>query len=237
MNYDDNLTYLAQDAGDEGYATDSNFLAQLPFWISAGEDRIWRDLDLLNTYVEDNSSSLSANRRLFTLPTDIGTFQVLATVRIVLPGPPIVTLPALAPISREAMDTLYPNDEAIGSPSIPKFWCPLNQLSILVGPAPDQPYQVKLWGTQRPASLSATNSTTFISTWFPDLFHAAQMILVFAWQRQFAPTGDDVAGAINWNLEYERLLKAANIEEGRKRLESVGWSSKLPAPAATPPLA
>lgn len=237
MDYASNIVYLAQDAGDPNYATDPNFLAQLPFWIDAAENRIQRDLDLLNTYVEDDSGSLSANRRLFTLPTSIGTFQVLTTVRIVLPGPPITTLPALSPISREGMDQFYPNDGAVGNPSIPKYWCPLSQTAIMVGPAPDQPYPVKLWGTQRPASLSSTNTTTFITEFFPDLFHAAEMIDVLAWQRQFNPQGDEAAGAKTWDSEYERLLKAADVEESRKRLASSGWGSRQPSATATPPLA
>jgi hypothetical protein len=237
MNYAENLTYLAEDAGSSTYATDPSFLEQLPYWILAGEDRICRDLDLLNTYVEDDTGALSANRRIFILPTGIGTFQVITTVRVILPGPPITTLPALTPISREAMDSFYPDDGATGNPSVPRYWCPNDQLTILVGPGPDQPYPVKLWGTQRPKTLSATNTTTFISTWLPDLFHAAEMRLVMAWQRQFNPQAEEAMGAVTWDGEYERLLKAADVEEMRKRLSSQGWSSRLPNPVATPPLA
>lgn len=237
MNYVDNLTYLAEDAGTSTYATDPSFLEQLPYWILAAEDRICRDLDLLSTYVEDETGLLSANRRTFILPTDIGTFQVLTTVRVVLPGPPIAPQPALTPISREAMDQFYPGDGAVGNPSVPKYWCPNDQLTILVGPAPDQAYQALLWGTQRPKPLSATNTPTFISTWLPDLFHAAEMVGVMAWQRQFSPQADEAQGAISWNAEYERLLKSADVEECRKKLSAQGWSSRQPSAVATPPLA
>jgi len=48
MNYDENLLFLAQDAGAASYAIDPDFLAQLPFWINAAENRIQRDLDLLS---------------------------------------------------------------------------------------------------------------------------------------------------------------------------------------------
>jgi hypothetical protein len=241
MNYTDNITYLAQDAGDPEYATDPSFLAQLPYWIMAGEDRILRDLDLLNTYVTDVSGNLSANRRLFTLPTKVGNFVVLATLRVVLPGPPVTVNPPLTWISKEMMDYMFPGDGAVGSPSVPKYIAPSDQTSVLVGPGPDQNYNVRCWGTQRPVSLNAQASLgslstgTFISNNFPDLFHAAQMIPLYAWQRQFAPSGDQTDGAVNWNTEYERLKEAADVEEMRKRLSSNGWSSRLPSKEATPP--
>lgn len=233
MNYDENLVYLAQDAGDPNYATDANFLAQLPFWIDAAENRIQRDLDLLYTYVEDDTAALSANRRLFTLPTDAGAYQVLVTVRIVTSD----GTKLLAPISREAMDAFWPEDAAVGNPSIPRFWCPLNQLSIMVGPAPDQPYPVKLWGTQRTAPLAADNPETFISVYFPDLMHAAEMCLVLAWQRQFSGAAEEQAGALDWEREYQLLLKSSDVEESRKSLESSGWTTRQPVPNANPPLA
>lgn len=240
MNYTDNLNYLAQNAGDGQYVNDGGFLTQVPFWIMAGEDRILRDLDLLNTYVEDNTGTLSANRRLFTLPTSVGQFVVLATVRIVLAGPPQTTQ-ALAPVSREWMDWTFPGDGAVGNPSIPLYWCPLNQTSILVGPPSDVSRNLKCWGTQRPASLNAQatlgsmSTGTFISNNFPDLFQAAQMIDVMAWQRNFSSSSDENPLAADWIAEYERLKTPALVEEARKRLAANGWSSRLPDPIASPP--
>lgn len=241
MNYDQNLAYLAQDAGDPEYAADPNFLIQLPLWIEMSENRIFRDLDLLNTYTEDDTGFLSANRRLFTLPTDGGIFQVLSTIRVILPGPPISVQPPLQPISREALDSFYPADESVGYPSVPKYWAPFNQLSIMVGPAPDQNYQVKCYGTQYPASLNAqagqgsASSGTYVSNEFPDLFHAAQMCFVSGWQRQFSSMADQPDSAIAWEGVYMDLLKGSDTLEARRRLASIGWSTKQPEPLATPP--
>ncbi len=239
MNYTQNLSALAQYAGQAGYATDPDFMAQYPVFIDSAEQRILRDLDLLNTYVPDDTGTLSANRRTFILPTTVGAFVVLQTIRIVLPGPPAVTMPALDPISKEAMDAFYPGDGAVGNPSIPKVWCPLNQTSVMVGPAPDQPYEVKCWGTQRPLPLYANNVTqmngTFISNFLPDLFLAAQMVACSAWERLFSASSEDPQQPLSWISEYERLMKSAEVEQARIRLSSNGWSTRLPTPTATPP--
>lgn len=241
MNYTDNLNFLAQDAGDPEYAVDPNFLIQLPFWIESAENRILRDLDLLSTYVEDATGRLSQSRRLFPLPTGVGTFQVLSTIRVVLPGPPIVVQPPLEPISREALDAFYPGGGPVGSPSVPKYWAPFDQSQIMVGPPPDQPYQVICYGTQYPASLNTqatlgSGSTgTYISNELPDLFHAAEMWLVCGWQRQFSGMADQADSAVSWENAYQNLLNGTNVLEARRRLASRGWSTAQPEQTATPP--
>lgn len=238
MNYKDNLNYLAQDAGDPAYATDPNFLIQLPFWIESAESRILRDLDILNTYVNDDTGTLSEGRRLFALPTEQGEFQVLSTIRVVLPGPPVTNLPALEPISREAMDSMYPGDGPVGNPSIPRYWAPFDQLQISVGPAPDQAYQVICYGVVYPASLNAQASGpgtgTFISNTYPDLFHAAQMVLLCGWQRQFSGMADQADSAVTWEGAYQKFLQGTNLIEARRRVASVGWSTKQPEAVSSP---
>ena len=51
------------------------------------------------------------------------------------------------------------------------------------------------------------------------------MIDVQFWQRQFGMKADQAQGAIDWNAEYERLFKAANVQELRRFVEAVGWST------------
>ena len=52
----------------------------------------------------------------------------------------------------------------------------VTQNQIVVGPWPDQDYQVEMTGTIRPAALSAANQTTLLTTYFPDLWFAATMV-------------------------------------------------------------
>ena len=48
------------------------FVIDLPNIIDDAELRIYRDLDLLNTIVQDSSSTITAGLRVFTLPSTNG---------------------------------------------------------------------------------------------------------------------------------------------------------------------
>ena len=233
MNWQDNLKAVAQLAGDAAYEQDPDFQAVLPSAITYAENRILRDLDLLATRVEDDTGKCTQNRRQFVLPNGTGTFIVVEVVRLLVGG---VYGAPLLPVSREALDSMWPAEQAPSQPSIPQFWAPVDQATLLLGPPPDQDYGASVFGTMRPASLSPKSAQgTFISTQLPDLFLAAQMCwLVGGWQRKWnAPQGGEAAGS--WDGEYERLKAPALIEEVRKRVTSSGWSARLPNPAATPP--
>lgn len=235
MNYASNLTYLSQYAGDSGYATDADFLAMLPIWIQSAEQRILRDLDLLSTRVNDSTGVLALNSRIFTLPTEIGTFQVVETVSLKMNttggvSGTLFTQPPLTWVSKAALDAMYPDDHAVGNPSIPQWVAPYAENQIIVGPAPAAAYPVTVYGTQDPATLSADNTTTFISTELPDLMLAAEMIDVSAWLRLFSAMSEDPAQAISWTGEYEKLKGQANIEALRLKVQGAGWSYRQPNP-------
>lgn len=233
MNWQENLRFLAQLAGDAAYEDDPDFLAILPQAIQFAENLILRDLDLLSTRVTDNTGRLTQNRRTFILPTDVGTFIVLENLRPIVSG---VYGQPLLPTSRDTIDMLYPSEAAPSNPSIPQFWAPLDQATVLVGPAPDQNYYMACFGTMRPASLSATNAEgTFISTQLPDLFVAAECeFLIGAWQKKWTPQAGDPGSAAGWQQEYQRRMQPSLIEESRKKLMSAGWNAKLPSPIASP---
>lgn len=249
MNFTDNLNTLAEKAGQLAYTSDPDFLTELPRFIDAGEQRICRDLDLLSTRVDDSSGSLSEGRRKFVLPTAIGTFIVVESIRIMIGS---VTQPPLIWLSRDALDFTYPNEGAVGAQSIPRYVAPNDQLSVIVGPAPSQSHPVKAYGTQRPQPLyngatiaagtvtiapgSVAANGSFISTQLPDLFIAAEMIEVSAWMRNFGAMGGEGDQAVSWTARYDSLITPALIEEARKKLQSPGgWGPRQPSPQARPP--
>ena len=133
MNYQENLRALAQLLGDAAYEEDPDFAAILPQAISFAENLILRDLDLLSTVVEDNSGTLTQNRRRFVLPTEQGTFIVTEQI---LPIVDDIQQAPLLPTSRETIDALFPAEQAPSNPSVPQFWAPLDQTSVLVAPPP-----------------------------------------------------------------------------------------------------
>jgi len=238
VNYTENITYLANYAGSASYATDPAFLAQLPIFIESAEQRILRDMDLLSTRVSE-TGALTINQRAFILPNSGGTFNVVETVQLKMDVNGLLdgtqyTQPALQPVSIEFLNATYPDDHAIGAPSIPEYWAPYRENQIVVGRAPGQPYPIVIYGTMDPAPLSVSNTTTFISVNLPDLMLAAEMILVSAWEKQFSAMADVQGQARDWNQEYERLLQAANVQELRRFVESAGWSSWQPNPLNPP---
>lgn len=234
MNWQENLRAVAQLAGDPAYEEDPDFLAIVPQAIRFAEDLILRDLDLLSTVVEDDTGQLTANRRRFILPTDSGTFivteQLLPIVNDVQQAP-------LLPTSRETIDALFPSEIAPSSPSVPQFWAPLDQASVLVAPPPDQNYTMLVRGTMRPASLAPdSDEGTFISTQLGDLFLAAECeFLVGAWLKKWSPQAGDPGSAIGWRQEYKRRKDPALVQEARKKLQAQGFGNRLPSPVATPP--
>lgn len=234
MNWQQNLVAVAQMAGDPSYEQDGDFQAVLPSAIMAAENRILRDLDLLSTRVTDDTGQLTQNRRRFILPTDVGTFIVLEVLRPIVDG---VYGQPLLPASRETIDALFPSEVAPSQPSIPQFWAPIDQATVLVGPPPDADYFMSCFGTQRPATLDPKNTVgTFISGQLSDVFLAAQLCwLTGGWQRNWSPAADDPATAAGWEAEYSRLITPSLIEEARKKLQGSGWSSRLPSPIAAPP--
>jgi hypothetical protein len=234
MNWEENKRTLAQLAGDAAYEEDPDFLAILPAAVTFAENQILRDLDLLSTVVEDNSGTVTQNRRRFILPTSTGTFIVLSQILPIVNG---VQYPPLLPTSPETIDALFPSEIAPSQPSIPQYWAPLDQAAVLVAPPPDANYSMLVRGTMRPASLNPQSSNgTFISTQLVDLFIAAEAsFLIGGWQKNWAPQGQDPTSAMGWMQEYEKRKNPALVEELRKKLQSNGWGSRLPSPVASPP--
>jgi hypothetical protein len=109
--------------------------------------------------------------------------------------------------------------------------------TIIVGPPPDSTYAVEVTGTIRPNPLSAANSTTYLTNYLPDLFLAESLIFGYGYLKDFGAMADDPQGSVSWAQHYKDLWQSANTEEQRKRYAAGAWTSKQPAPLATPPRA
>lgn len=237
MNFAENNTFLSNYAGDLGYTTDPDFQAQLPAFIRAGELRILRDLDLLTTRQTSTSGALTANNRNFVLPTDLGKFQIVETVSLKMSYAQDITgtlfvQPPLLPVSKEFLDAAYPDPHAVGVPSVPIYIAPIDDDVMAVGPAAGLAYPLVVYGVVWPVTLSGTNTETYISVNMPDLFLAAQMIDASLWLRQFGTKADEAQMAVDWNAEYERLLKAMDVVDARSSFMGAQWGTRAPNPVA-----
>lgn len=213
--------------------TDPNFVSNVPSMIEYAELRILRDLDLLVVSGSIEGYFLTVGSRQITIP--MGTMVVSEQINVITPYP--VSDPELGarnpmtPTTKEYLDMVYGDSSVTG---LPEYYVPFNDNLFLVGPFPDANYYVEIVGTVRPAPLSVSNPTTFISQYLPDLFTMASMVYVSGYQRNFGRQSDDPQMAQSYEQQYKILLEGAVKEEVRKKYESVGWSSMDPSPLATP---
>jgi hypothetical protein len=238
------LSYNGSVAGTNSYVdqiatmavvqpTDPAYLTILPQMITYAENRMYRDLDFLFTSVATTAYGLTAGNRQIAVPT--GTFVVPEQINVLVgsSNPDLATRTPLLPTTKEFLDAVY-GSGAVANRGLPQYFCPFDDYTFLVGPYPDQNYACELIGTYRPDSLSATNTTTFISLYLPDLFIMASMIYISAYQRNFGKANDDPQMAVTYESQYQTLLRSAMMEENRKKFEAAAWSSQSPSTAATP---
>ena len=207
-------------------STTSQFQTMLPGMIDYAEQRIYRELDLLNTVTRDSTLSLTSNNRNFALPvTANGIFITVQGINVITPAgnvPETGTRNALQPTTRDFLDTVW---NSPGGAAVPKYFAMIDQTDIIVGPWPDDTYNVEVIGTIRPNPLTQSNSSTFLTQYLPDVFLAASLIFAFGYMRDYGGMSDNPQSAQSWENQYQNLIKSANAEELRKKWAGPGWQS------------
>jgi len=235
LTYSQYVTEIATMAVVE--QTNPAFVEILPQMITYAENRIYRDLDLLQTSTSVTGYAVTAGTRSLSIPE--GTLVVSEQINIITPAgqtdpdASTATRNSCLPTTKEFLDIVY-GSNASANRGLPRYFVPFNDNLFYFGPVPDQNYYVEIVGTRRPDSLSASNTTTFLSLYFPDILIMASMIYVSAYQRNFGRANDDPQMAITYESQYQALLSSAAVEEARKKFEASGWSSQSPSPVATP---
>jgi hypothetical protein len=220
--------------------TDPNFVAILPGMIDYAEQRIYRELDLISTTTRlASTTALSgvnpcvANNRLISFTQ--GTFVVAEQINIITPAsavsPDAGTRNALTPVSKEFMDTVWTSSAGA---TVPIYFAPQDDHTFVVGPWPDAAYPVEVVGKIRPAPLSSGNTTTFLTTYLPDLFVAASMVFASGYMRNFGSQADDPKMSQSWENQYQLLKASADAENMRKKFSGSAWSSMSQPTLATP---
>jgi hypothetical protein len=226
---------LAAGATTDG---DTVLLDYIPQIIDQAEQRCYRDTDLLNTVVRDSSTVCTANSRDFTLPQAFGRFVVVNGINVVTPFGAVTTNGTrnrVTQVSLDVLDNLWNNNTAPLATTVPTYFAMVTDQTLVFGPPPGASFQVEVVGPIRPAPLSATNTTTFLTLYVPDLFFAASMIAVAGFQRDYGAQSDDPKLAMSWEQQYQTALASVNAEEQRRKFASFGWTSASAAPAAAQP--
>jgi len=173
------LSYAGTVAGTNSYidqiatmavvaVNDPAYVTILPQMITYAENRMYRDVDFLFTSVSNTSYSCTIGTRTIVVPA--GTFVVPEQINVITPAgttnPDNGTRVALLPTTKEFLDACYGSGVSANR-GLPKYFAPFDDYTFLLGPYPDAAYRVEIVGTIRPDSLSATNTTTFISLYLP----------------------------------------------------------------------
>lgn len=219
--------------------TNTDFQTVLPAAIDYAEGRIYRELDMIVENVTDSSASTTALTRNFTLPTTVGTFQIVSGVNVITPAstaPDSGTRNALQPVSREFLDMVWPSTTGA---TVPQFFSYFSQATgqpgLIFGPWPDTTYRVEVVGKVIPTPLSATNTTTFLTLYLPELFlMAAQLYFVGPFMKNIGMSSDDPKSTVSLEAQYQALLSSAASWEARKRFSGASWTPKQIEPTAQP---
>ena len=230
INYSTFTTQLATLTAES--TGDPNFVSTLlPGSIDYAEQRIYREADFLSTIVTDFSVTVP-NQPAYTYPTTVGSFLVIEDMNVITPAG-VTSSGACNPLqvaSKQFINIMYPSAMSSASTGVPKFFAPYDNLSCLLGPIPDQAYTIFVTGTQRPAPLSVSNSSTFLTQTLPDLFMAAAMIYASGYMKNFGAQADNAQQAQSWQGQYDKLFASASMEEMRKKYQAQAWQAQVTNP-------
>lgn len=213
---------------------DANFAIELPDIINYAENRIYRDLDFLETRMSQTAAQ-SAGANTLSLSSLTYPIIVLETIRYLSAlgraNPPLTRQ------SKPFMDAVYPTGSTTTSTSGPTDYCMLDQQTVMFGPSWTVPYAYTydVYGTIRPPQLSATNTTTWLASNLPELYVAAAMVRASGYMKNYNAAGaDDPQQPVSWESQYAKLLEGADVEEARRKAQSASWSDQKPLRTSTP---
>jgi hypothetical protein len=241
MNYSDLVKTLADylvplSLQTAGVPTDPDFVIALPEAIGYANNRICRQVDFLEFSTAQSGPAMVVGNRNVDISALVPELVVVEQINVITPpgmAPDSGTRNPLTPIAKPYLDLVY-NSSA--SPGMPKYFSMLNTGSLIVGPFPDMAYGVEVFGTYRPAPISAGTTTTWICDHLPEAFVAACMVRLSGWRKSYdVPGADDPQGAGYWEGQYTKAMDGIDMEESRKSWQAASWSSQQPARASTPP--
>lgn len=204
-------------------STDVNYNTILPRAIEYAEQRMYRELDLMQTFTSATATT-AANNRTIAIP---GSLIVLNSLYIITPAgahkdDANAQRNLLLRTTIDAVNFVWPQGQATGV--LPKYFATQSDVNVVIAPPPDGTYDLEFYGTVRPAPLSSTNTTTILTTYLPDVFLACAMVFFSGYQRDFGSQSDDPQLAQSWETQYQLLKSSAGEEISRAKSQSALWS-------------
>lgn len=226
-------------------STVNDFNNILPRCIEFAEDMMLRDadLDFLQVRTTDATTATTSGSRTLTVAAAV---TVPFTLNLISPAgqtsPEAGTRNPVQRVSIDFLNALYPAASGTGNTGLPKYFAITDNalatsvnLQARLAPTPDGAYQAEWYGQTKPAPLSATNTSNFLTLNVPDLYISASMVFMSGYQRNFGAQADDPKMAVSWTAVYQEQKRGAAIEQARIKAQSAGWTAYAPTPNATPP--
>ena len=170
MTYDELVTNI------RNYTeVDSNVFSNsvINTFITMAENRILRDIDL-DVFKLEVAGSLTSGNRFLTAPSDILTHRYMILTSV---GGDQIFLDFR---DTSFMKEYWPDGSETG---VPKYYSVWDQNTFYVAPTPDASYTVELGYIYRPAQLSSSNTTTWVSVNAPEVLLYACLIQAYSYTK------------------------------------------------------
>lgn len=192
-------------------SNDTNFNNIIKSIINDAELRIYRELDFITARLIDTTATTTVNSKTVTLPSEIIVVESLALINA---GIRVYYLRT----SVDTINMLWPQTSLTQAPTVNQaYYAILNDTTAIIAPTPDNTYTAEITGIQRPTPLSSSNTTTYLTNVYADLFLAACMVFGSGYQQQFTQTAENPAMAMAWEDKYQKAKASAIAEEMRRR--------------------
>lgn len=171
-------------------------------FITMAENRIMRDIDL-DVFKKEVTGTMTSGNKFLTTPTDLLTHRYL-----------LLTSAGGEQIFLDFRDTSFMKEYwADGTDTgVPKYYAVWDQNTFYVAPTPSSNYVVELGYIYRPAQLSSTNNTTWISNNAPEALLYACLIQAYSY------TKGPLEMLNFFEKSYAQALQGLGIEQqGRRR--------------------
>ena len=167
------LTTLTQSIKDWTENDESTFTAEIPFFISNAEERIFKSVDL-DYFRKNVTGTMTSGNKFLEKPSDyLATFSL----SYVKDSANVFLLQKDVNYIQE----FTPNPSTTGSP---RFYSSFDVDTFIIAPTPDSSYAVELHYYYRPASLTTDDSgTTWISTNAPDALLYACLVEAYTFMK------------------------------------------------------
>ena len=171
-------------------------------FITMAENRILRDIDL-DVFKKEVTGTMTTGNKFLSAPTDILTHRYM-----------ILTPANGDQIFLQFRDTSFMKEYwADGADTgTPKFYSVWDQNTFYVAPTPNANFSVELGYIYRPAQLSSTNTTTWVSNNAPEALLYACLIQAYSY------TKGPLEMLQYFENSYKQSIQGLGVEQqGRRR--------------------